>query len=67
MQLDIRLPIGLLFLLFGTILAVYGLLADPAIYVAHSLGHNVNLSWGGIFAGFGALMPWLAGRSAKKS
>lgn len=66
MDLDIRVPMGILFLLLGTILAVYGLLADHAIYVAHSLGYNVNLIWGGIFAGFGVLMLWLAGRSVKK-
>lgn len=66
MQLDIRLPMGLLFLLLGVILVVYGL-SYPAIYAAHSLGQNVNLTWGGLFASFGALMLWLARRAAKKS
>lgn len=65
MQLDIRLPMGLLFLLLGVILVVYGFMSDPAIYAAHSLGQNVNLTWGGLFAAFGALMLWLARRSAK--
>lgn len=66
MQLDIRLPMGLLFLLLGVILVVYGFISDPAIYVAHSLGQNVNLTWGAVFAVFGALMLWLARRSARK-
>ncbi|MBL9187550.1 MAG: hypothetical protein ABL879_15775 [Devosia sp.] len=67
MQLDIRLPMGLLFLLLGIILVVYGSISDPAIYTAHSLGQNVNLIWGALFTVFGALMLWLARRSAKKS
>ena len=56
MQLDIRLPIGLLFLLLGAILVGYGFMSDPAIYVQHSLGQNVNLRWGTIFALFGGAM-----------
>lgn len=63
MQLDIRLPMGLLFLLLGLILTGYGLVSDKAIYVTHSLGQNVNLTWGIVFALFGALMLWLAKRS----
>ena len=60
MQLDIRLPMGLLFLLLGIILVVYGFVSDPAIYARHSLGQNVNLLWGSVFALFGAAMLWLA-------
>jgi len=62
MQLDIRLPMGLLFLILGVILVGYGLFSDPAIYAEHSLGQNVNLLWGAIFALFGAVMLWLARR-----
>lgn len=65
-QLDVRLPMGLLFLSLGLILVGYGVMADPAIYAKHSLGQNVNLIWGVIFALFGALMLWLTSR-AKKS
>jgi hypothetical protein len=65
MQLDIRLPMGLLFLLLGIILVIYGFQSDPAIYAAHSLGQNVNLTWGIVFALFGGLMLWLARRAAK--
>ncbi|AOS46390.1 hypothetical protein Verru16b_03496 [Lacunisphaera limnophila] len=64
MQLDVRKPMGLLFLLLGVILLVYGFTSDPAIYAQHSLGHNVNLIWGAVFAVFGALMLWLARRRA---
>jgi hypothetical protein len=65
MQLDIRLPMGLLFLLLGVILVGYGLISDPAIYAQHSLNQNVNLVWGAIFALFGAVMFWLARRAAR--
>lgn len=67
MQLDIRLPMGLLFLLLGVILVVYGIVSDPAIYAAHSLGQNVNFVWGSLCTVFGALVLWFARRSAKKS
>jgi len=66
MQLDIRLPMGVLFLLLGVILIIYGFVSDPVIYVTHSLGQNVNLIWGSIFGAFGALMLWLARRAARK-
>jgi len=65
MHFDVRIPLGLLFLLLGLILVVFGLTSDPAIYVQHSLGQNVNLFWGAIFALFGAAMLLLTRR--KKS
>ena len=65
MQLDIRLPIGLLFTLFGLILVIFGLVSDPAIYRTHSLGMNINLVWGLVQIAFGAIMLWLAFRGKK--
>jgi hypothetical protein len=67
MQLDVRIPIGLLFLIFGAILAGFGLWSDPVIYEKHSLGHNINLAWGVVQLVFGAVMLALAyrGRKAK--
>lgn len=65
-QLDIRFPLGLLFLLLGLVLIGYGLLSDPAIYAAHSSGQNVNLVWGVVFALFGCAALWLARRDAKR-
>ena len=55
MGIDIRLPLGLLFLLLGSILTVYGLLGDSSLY-RQSLGINVNLYWGLVLVAFGALM-----------
>jgi hypothetical protein len=62
MQLDVRVPMGWLFVSLGIILVVYGLVADPAIYVQHSLGQNINLRWGIIFTLFGVVTLWLARR-----
>jgi hypothetical protein len=65
MNLDIRIPLGLMFSVLGLILAVYGVFSNPAIY-ARSLGHNVNLIWGGFLLLFGAAMLALARRSASQ-
>ncbi len=66
MQLDVRLPIGLMFLLFGLMLSVYGLLTrgDNELY-QRSLGLNVNLGWGLVLLIFGAVMLLLTWRGRK--
>lgn len=56
MTFDVRLPIGLLFLAIGALVAVFGLTADPAAMAAHSAGLNIDLIWGLVMAAFGALM-----------
>jgi hypothetical protein len=65
MSLDLRLPIGLLFLLLGALLGAYGLVSDPAIY-AVSLGININLWWGLVMMAFGAVMFVPALRKMRK-
>ena len=64
MNLDLRLPIGLMFGLFGLMLTIFGLVSDPAIY-AKSLGVNVNLWWGLVLLAFGLVMLGLAKRGAR--
>jgi multisubunit Na+/H+ antiporter MnhG subunit len=61
MGLDIRLPIGAMFTLFGSLLVVYGLVSDKAIY-QRSLGMNVNLWWGIVLFVFGVVMLALGRR-----
>ena len=63
MGLDIRLPIGLMFTLFGLLLVVYGAVSDKAIY-QRSLGLNVNLGWGVVLLIFGVVMLVLGRRAA---
>ena len=57
MQLDIRIPIGLLFTILGLVIGVYGAITygDKALY-GRSLGTNLNL-WSGLcLVAFGLLM-----------
>ena len=65
--LDLRLPIGLLFLLLGAILTVFGVMtnADPAMYLP-SAGVNINLVWGVVLIGFGLVMTGLALRATMR-
>lgn len=55
MGMDIRLPIGLMFSLFGILLIAFGALSDKTIY-ARSLGININLGWGFVLVLFGGIM-----------
>ena len=66
MNLDLRLPIGLMFTLFGVMLAGFGLVSDRAIY-ERSLGVNVNLWWGLALLAFGLVMLAFALRAGRKS
>ena len=64
MGLDIRLPIGFLFAIFGVLLIAFGLGSDKAIY-ARSLGININLEWGIVMLLFGAVMLVLGKRGTR--
>jgi hypothetical protein len=67
MKLDIKIPIGLLFTIFGVILSFYGLAtgSDTAIY-AKSLGYNINLYIGLFMLVFGLFMLVLARKTFKE-
>jgi hypothetical protein len=64
MNLDLRLPIGLMFTLIGALLSIFGILSDKSIY-ARSLGINVNLWWGLVLLAFGVVMLTLALRARR--
>jgi hypothetical protein len=63
MGLDIRVPLGLIFLSIGGILLVFGLAThgDSALY-ARCLGVNLNILWGAIMVAFGAIMFFVGKR-----
>ena len=65
MNLDIRLPIGLMFTIIGVALTGFGLVSDRAIY-ERSLGINVNLWWGLVLVVFGVSMLALATRAERR-
>lgn len=62
--MDLRTPLGLLFAVLGLLLAGYGLVSDPGIYVA-SLNVNVNLWAGSAMLVFGVGMFFLAQRHSR--
>ncbi len=67
MNLDLRIPMGLMFTLVGLILTVFGLKTNgnAALY-AQSLGINANLWWGMVLLAFGITMYVMGRRGQKK-
>ncbi|XHR30807.1 MAG: hypothetical protein ACFUZC_09630 [Chthoniobacteraceae bacterium] len=66
MQLDLRLPLGMMFGLFGLILVAVGALG-PASQTDCCMGININLEWGLVMMVFAAAMLLLAFRSKKEA
>lgn len=66
MNLDVRLPIGLMFTIFGALLSGFGWLGDPKTYQEHPLKLNINLYWGVVLLAFGVLMLLLVARGRKQ-
>ena len=66
-SMDIRAPLGGLFMLLGAMLAGYGLFASGSGGPSDlSSGTNVNLWWGLVMLVFGAVMLLLARRAASR-
>jgi hypothetical protein len=65
MGFDIRLPIGMMFSVFGALIGGYGVMTGGSdMYVRHSLGININLWWGAVMFVFGVGMLLLARRAS---
>lgn len=60
MNLDLRLPIGLLFTILGAILVLDGLVVGAQV-----LGFNVNLLWGAVMVLFGGVTLYLGRASGQ--
>ena len=67
MGLDIKIPIGLMFSIFGLILLILGLVTsgDTAMY-EQSLGYNINLLSGSVMLVFGGFMLFTSRLFKKK-
>ncbi|HKD59890.1 MAG TPA: hypothetical protein VKB47_05495 [Terracidiphilus sp.] len=67
MNLDLRIPMGLMFTLTGAILTTWGLKTngDAALY-AKSLGINANLWWGLVLLAFGLTMYIMGQRRQRR-
>lgn len=67
MNLDLRIPMGLMFTLLGIILTAFGIATRTnADLYAKSLGVNANLWWGIVLLIFGQLMYQLGRREQKR-
>ena len=65
MGLDIRIPLGLIFLLIGGLMSIYGFVTRHSdVVYEKSMGINLNLTWGLIMFAFGLIM-FLVGRRQK--
>jgi hypothetical protein len=64
MNLDIRIPTGLLFSIIGAILAIYGAATRGAEMYQKSLDINMNFWWGLALVVFGLAMLGLAWRAS---
>ena len=67
MNLDLRIPLGMMFSSTGAILATWGIKTNgnTALY-AKSLGINANLWWGLVLLAFGVTMYVLGQRGQRK-
>ena len=65
MGLDIRIPLGLMFLITGGLLALYGLFTRGSAIYEKSLDLNINLIWGGLMLVFGLVM-YIMGRRPRR-
>lgn len=66
MNFDLRLPLGMIFSLFGLILVIYGIVRNAAVS-AKSLGINLDRDWGAVVLLFGLLMLLLALRARARA
>jgi multisubunit Na+/H+ antiporter MnhG subunit len=64
MGLDIRIPLGLIFLITGGMMTVFGLFTRHSDIYEKSMGINMNLGWGAVMFLFGLVM-FLVGRRQK--
>jgi hypothetical protein len=66
MNLDLRIPMGLMFLIVGGILFIYGLVTRGSPIYEKSVDLNINLIWGIVMLIFGGAMFLLGRRSQNK-
>jgi hypothetical protein len=65
MNLDLRIPMGLMFLIVGVIMSIFGFFTRGSVIYERSAGLNINLIWGLIMLAFGVTM-FLLGRASDK-
>jgi hypothetical protein len=66
MNLDLRIPMGLMFTIVGAMMSVYGFFTRGSAIYARSAGMNINLIWGLVMLAFGIMMFALGRRADKR-
>lgn len=64
MGLDIRIPLGLIFMITGGLMTVWGIISRHSEIYVRSMGVNMNLWWGLVMLIFGIVM-FAVGRRQK--
>jgi hypothetical protein len=65
MNLDLRIPMGLMFLIVGAIMTIFGFFTRGSVIYERSAGMNINLIWGLVMLVLGLVM-FLLGRAGDK-
>lgn len=63
---DLRLPLGLLFLIIGVLLIIAGFVAQPVASDGHPVTVNINIGWGVVLLFFGAICFFAAWNHARQ-
>jgi hypothetical protein len=66
MNLDLRIPMGLMFTFTGAIMTTWGIKTNGDAIYEKSLGINANLWWGIVLLAFGLTMYFLGQRSQRR-
>jgi hypothetical protein len=66
MNLDLRVPMGLMFTFTGAVMTIWGLKSNGDAIYEKSLGINANLWWGLVLLVFGLTMFLLGQRSQRR-
>ena len=67
LRLDVRLPVGLMFSIFGALLSLWGLASGGGSAREGSLGVDIDRDWGLVLLAFGATMLALALRARRRA
>jgi multisubunit Na+/H+ antiporter MnhG subunit len=65
MNLDLRIPMGLMFTIVGALMSLFGFFTRGSEIYDRSAGMNINLIWGLVMLVFGVTM-FVLGRKADK-
>ena len=65
MNLDLRIPMGLMFTIVGALMGIFGFFTRGSDIYDRSAGMNINVIWGVIMLVFGITM-FVLGRRADK-